>query len=101
MEMKSVTARPGYPLQLKVSALVVVALASLALASGMGNYFYFRSVLKKEATQRGRAISATLASALVEMPDSAIGSTIAAAEKDAARDHVRSAGPKGRKHGPG
>ena len=95
MEMKMAMGRPGYPLQLKVSALVVVALAALALASGMGNYVYFRSVLKKEATQRGRAISATLASALVEMPDSAIGSTIAAVKKEAGLAYVEVVGPNG------
>ena len=91
MEMKTA----GYPLQLKVSALVVVALAGLALATGLGNYFYFRSVLKKEATQRGRAISATLASALVEMPDSAIGATIAAVRKEAGLAYVEVVGASG------
>ena len=65
--------RRGLALQIKVSALVVVALGSLAIAIGLGNYLYFRSVLKVEATSRGKAISATLASALVEMPDSAVG----------------------------
>jgi len=70
-------------LQIKVSALVVVALGSLALATGVGNYLYFRSVLTEEATARGKAISATLASALVEMPDSAVGATIASVKKDA------------------
>src|SRR2546427_1924463 len=54
--------RRGLALQIKVSALVVVALGSLAIAIGLGNYLYFRSVLKVEATSRGKAISATIAS---------------------------------------
>jgi len=87
--------RSGWPLQIKVSALVVVALASLALATGVGNYLYFRSVLGKEAAQRGRAISSTLASALVEMPDSSIGSTIAAVKKEAGLAYVEVVGPSG------
>ena len=49
--------RRGWPLQIKVSALVVAALASLAFATGLSNYLYFRSVLKQEATARGKAIS--------------------------------------------
>ena len=93
MDMKMMTR--GWPLQVKVSALVVVALASLALATGLGNYVYFRSLLKKEDTQRGRAISGTLASALVEMPDSAIGSTLSAVKKEASLAYVEVVGPNG------
>ena len=85
----------GWPLQVKVSALVVAALASLATATGVSNYLYFRSVLKREATARGKAISATLASALVEMPDSALGATIAAVKKEANLAYVQVVGPNG------
>src|SRR5438876_4373693 len=87
--------RRGWPLQIKVSALVVAALASLAFATGLSNYLYFRSVLKQEATARGKAISATLASALVEMPDSAVGATIASVKKDAGLAYVEVVGPNG------
>ena len=87
--------RRGWPLQIKVSALVVAALASLAFATGLSNYLYFRSVLKQEATARGKAISATLASALVEMPDSAVGATIASVKKDASLAYVEVVGPSG------
>src|SRR5437899_6792039 len=87
--------RRGLALQIKVSALVVVALGSLALATGVGNYLYFRSVLTEEATARGKAISATLASALVEMPDSAVGATIASVKKDANLAYVEVVGPNG------
>ena len=87
--------RRGWPLQIKVSALVVAALASLAFATGLSNYLYFRSVLKQEATARGKAISATLASALVEMPDSAVGATIASVKKDASLAYVEVVGPNG------
>src|SRR3954471_5551347 len=83
------------PLQIKVSALVVVALAALATATGVSNYVYFRSIFKQEATARGKAISATLASALVEMPDSAVGATIASVKKDASLAYVEVVGPNG------
>jgi len=87
--------RRGLALQIKVSALVVIALGSLAVATGVGNYLYFRSVLTEEATARGKAISATLASALVEMPDSAVGATIASVKKDANLAYVEVVGPNG------
>ena len=87
--------RRGLALQIKVSALVVMALGSLAVATGVGNYLYFRSVLTEEATARGKAISATLASALVEMPDSAVGATIASVKKDANLAYVEVVGPNG------
>jgi len=87
--------RRGWPLQIKVSALVVMALAALAVATGVSNYLYFRSVLKQEATSRGKAISATLASALVEMPDSALNATISSVRKDAGLAYVEVVGPNG------
>src|SRR5438132_11195167 len=87
--------RRGLALRMKVSALVVMALGSLAVATGVGNYLYFRSVLTEEATARGKAISATLASALVEMPDSAVGATIASVKKDANLAYVEVVGPNG------
>src|SRR2546426_2396092 len=87
--------RRGLALQIKVSALVVMALGSLAVATGVGNYLYFRSVLTEEATARGKAISATLASALVEMPDSAVASTIASVRKEAGLAYVEVVGPNG------
>jgi len=92
---ESKVVRRGLPLQIKVSALVVLALVSLAAASGLSNYFYFRSVLKQEAIARGKAISATLASALVEMPDSAVGATIASVKKEASLAYVEVVSPNG------
>jgi methyl-accepting chemotaxis protein len=89
-------ARRSFPLQMKVSLLVVVALLGLALATGLGNYFHFRSVLEDEATQRGKAISSTLASALVDIPDAAVATTIANVKKDAALAYVEVVGPEGR-----
>ena len=85
----------GWPLQIKVSALVVLALVSLAVAMGVSNYFYFRSMLRQEATSRGKAISSTLASALVEMPDSAVGATIASVKKEASLAYVEVVSPSG------
>jgi methyl-accepting chemotaxis protein len=87
--------RRGLALQIKVSALVVMALGSLAVAIGIANYLYFRSVLTEEATVRGKAVSATLASALVEMPDSAVGATIASVKKDANLAYIEVVGPNG------
>src|SRR5947209_6128550 len=65
------------------------------VATGVSNYLYFRSVLKQEATSRGKAISATLASALVEMPDSALNATISSVRKDAGLAYVEVVGPNG------
>ena len=95
MKPVSIRLARGWPLQIKVSALVVAALVSLATATGLSNYLYFRSVLKQEATARGKAISATLASALVEMPDSAVGATIASVKKDASLAYVEVVAPNG------
>ena len=75
--------RRRFPLQWKVSLLTLGALVMLALATGIGNSAYFRNVLKRESVARGRAIATTLAAALVEMPESAVGSTIASVKKEA------------------
>jgi len=74
MSVMRVSRTTRFPLQWKVSALVVGALVVFALATGVSNYLNFRRVLKGEALARARAISLTLASAVVEMPDSAVGS---------------------------
>ena len=91
MEMKA-TPTPGahrrFPLQWKVSLLTLGALVLRALATGIGNYIYFRKVLTREAVARGRAIAGTLAAALVEMPESAVGSTIASVKKEAGLAYV-------------
>jgi methyl-accepting chemotaxis protein len=84
-----------FPLHWKVSLLVVGALALLALATGASNYLYFRRVLKNEALARARAISLTLASALVEMPDSAVHSTIVTVKKDAHLAYIEVVDPGG------
>ena len=85
----------SFPLHWKVSLLVGGMLALLAIATGVSNYLYFKSVLHNEARARGKAISATLASALVEMPDSAIASTIHAVKKEANLAYVDVVGPNG------
>jgi methyl-accepting chemotaxis protein len=85
----------SWPLQFKISGLVVLALAALATATGVSNYLYFRGVLKQEATARGKAVSATLASALVEMPESAVAATIASVKKDASLAYVEVVAPSG------
>src|SRR5215470_818410 len=89
------TLKRGLPLRVKVSALVVVALGVLAAASGTSNYFYFRTVLKQEAIARGKAISATLASALMETPDSTVAATISSVKKEASLAYVEVVGPNG------
>ena len=87
--------RGSFPLQWKVSLLVGSMLALLAIATGVSNIVYFRNVLHKEARARGKAISATLASALVEMPDAAIGAAIASVKKEANLAYVEVVGPNG------
>ena len=91
MEMKAVVkppARRSFSLQWKVSLLTLGALAVLALATGVGNFIYFRNLLNREAVARGRAIATTLAAALVEMPESAVGSTLASVKKEAGLAYV-------------
>ena len=86
MEMKAPAPRRaggGFPLQWKVSLLTLGALIALALATGIGNSLYFRKVLARQAATRGRAIANTLAAALVDMPESAVGTTLASVKKEA------------------
>ena len=72
-----------FPLRWKVSLLTLGALVGLALATGVGNSVYFSKVLERDAVARGHAIATTLAAALVEMPESAMGPTIASVKKEA------------------
>jgi methyl-accepting chemotaxis protein len=90
-----IESRRSLPLHIKIAALVVLSLVALATATGVANYIYFRSLLQREATARGKAISSTLAQALVEMPDSAITPTIQAVKKDASLSYVEVVGPNG------
>jgi methyl-accepting chemotaxis protein len=87
--------RRSVPLHFKIAALVVAALTVLATAAGISNYWYFRSVLQREAIARGKAIADTLAQSMVEMPDSALPSTIAAVKKDANLAYVEVIGHGG------
>jgi len=86
--MQTTQPKKRFPLLWKISLLLLGALLLLAVASGIASFLYFRSVLKSEATGRARAIAVTLASALVEMPDTAISSTLAAVKKEAALAYV-------------
>lgn len=79
----------------KVSLLVLLALASLALATGLSNYFFFRRLLNTEARSRGKAISATLASALVKMPAVAVGTTLGLVKREANLAYVEVVGSDG------
>jgi methyl-accepting chemotaxis protein len=87
--------RRALPLHYKITAMVVAALAVLTLAAGVSNYSYFRAVLQREALARGKAIADTLAQSMVEMPDSALPSTIAAVKKDANLAYVEVVGRNG------
>src|SRR5450432_2816832 len=87
--------RRALPLHYKITAMVVAALAVLAIAAGVSNYSYFRSVLQREAVARGKAIADTLAQSITEMPDSSIPSTIAAVKKDANLAYVEVVGRGG------
>ena len=74
--------RARFPLLWKISLLVGGTLALVATVLGAVEGNYFGTVLEAEGRARARAISATLASALVEMPESAIASTIQAVFED-------------------
>ncbi|HEY2029246.1 MAG TPA: HAMP domain-containing protein, partial [Myxococcales bacterium] len=85
----------SYPLQLKIAALVLGALAILATAAGVANYWYMRGALQREATSRGKAIAETLAQSIVEMPDASLASTVAAVRKDANLAYIEIIGQGG------
>ncbi|HYZ87975.1 MAG TPA: hypothetical protein VE620_01650, partial [Myxococcales bacterium] len=70
--------RARFPLLWKISLLVGGALALVATVLGAVEGNYFGKVLEAEGRARAKAISGTLASALVEMPESAVASTIQA-----------------------
>jgi len=57
-----------FPLLWKISLLVGITLALVATVVGAGLGSYFGNVLESEGRARAKAISVTLASALVEMP---------------------------------
>jgi len=57
------------------------------------------SVSRSGAKARAKAISVTLASALVEMPESAIASTIQAVKKDSELAYIEVVGPSGNLRG--
>jgi methyl-accepting chemotaxis protein len=79
----------------KILVLVMGTLILFAVIVAAVEVSYFRGVLRKEALGRGRAISTTLASALVEMPDSAIAATIASVKKDAGLAYIEVVSPSG------
>ena len=80
--------RARFPLLWKISLLVGGTLALVATVLGAVEGNYFGTVLEAEGRARARAISATLASALVEMPESAIASTIQAVKKDSGLAYI-------------
>ncbi|MFL5312092.1 MAG: methyl-accepting chemotaxis protein [Myxococcales bacterium] len=84
-----------FPLLWKISLLVGITLALVAAVVGavLGNYF--AKVLESEGRARAKAISVTLASALVEMPESAIASTIHAVKKDSELAYIEVVSPGG------
>ena len=84
-----------FPLLWKISLLVGITLALVAAVVGavLGNYF--GKVLETEGRARAKAISVTLASALVEMPESAIASTIHSVKKDSELAYIEVVGPSG------
>ena len=72
----------------RIVVLVIGTLILFAIVVSAVEVTYFRGILHRGLVGRGRAISTTLASALVEMPDSAIGGTIAAVKRDAGLAYV-------------
>ena len=84
-----------FPLLWKISLLVAITLALAATVVGAVLGSYFGSVLESEGRARAKAISATLASALVEMPESAIASTLHSVKKDSELAYIEVVGPNG------
>jgi len=67
----------------KISVLVGLTIVLSSVVMGIFQNRYFSAVLQEEGRSRAKAIANTLASALVEMPDSAVASTVQAVKKDA------------------
>ncbi len=84
-----------FPLLWKISLLVGTTLALVAAVVGAVEGSYFGKVLESEGRSRAKAISITLASALVEMPESAIASTIQSVKKDSGLAYIEVVGPNG------
>jgi methyl-accepting chemotaxis protein len=87
--------RARFPLSWKISLLIGSALALVAIVLGAVESSYFGKVLEEEGRARAKAISATLASALVEMPESALASTIQAVKKDSGLAYIEVVGANG------
>src|SRR6202022_3227510 len=79
----------------KIFVLVIGLLVLFAAVISAVEVTYFRGVLRKEALGRGKAISTTLASGLVDIPDSAIATTIASVKRDAGLAYVEVVNPNG------
>jgi methyl-accepting chemotaxis protein len=84
-----------FPLLWKISLLVGTTLALVAAVVAAVEGSYFGKVLESEGRARAKAISVTLASALVEMPESAIASTIQSVKKDSGLAYIEVVGPNG------
>src|SRR5438105_15514134 len=87
--------RARFPLLWKISILVGGALALVTAVVAAVEGSYFGKVLETEGRARAKAISVTLASALVEMPESAIASTIHSVKKDSELAYIEVVGPSG------
>ena len=84
-----------FPLLWKISLLVGITLALVAVVVGAVLGSYFGKVLESEGRARAKAISVTLASALVEMPESAVASTLHSVKKDSELAYIEVVGPGG------
>jgi methyl-accepting chemotaxis protein len=89
------TRKARFPLLWKISLLVGLTLALAAAVVGAVLGSYFANVLESEGRARAKAISVTLASALVEMPDSAVASTIHSVKKDSELAYIEVVAPNG------
>jgi methyl-accepting chemotaxis protein len=87
--------RVRFPLVWKMSILVGVTLAVSSAVLGGVEGSYFASVLEHEGRSRAKAIANTLASALVEMPMSALPATIQSVKKDAGVAYIEVASASG------
>jgi methyl-accepting chemotaxis protein len=79
----------------KITLLTTAILVAFAIVIATVEVTYFREVLGREARGRGRAIAATLASAVVEMPDAAVAATIHSIKREAGLAYVQVVSPNG------
>jgi methyl-accepting chemotaxis protein len=79
----------------QITTHTTIILVVFALVIAVVEMNSFRDALGREARGRGRAIAATLAAAIVELPDAAVAATIQTVRREAGLAYVQVASPTG------